>query len=228
MFAPVDDFAHYTGQPLIGTGPYRIADYSFGKRIRYVRHLDYWGEQLALNQGRHNFDSIKYQVYSDDVVALSAFKSHYYDFHLESVAKLWHTSYNGPPFDNNAIRKELINDDGPQPMQAFVMNLRNPLFDDIRVRKALNLAFDFPWLNTNMFYDSYTRTTSFFQGTDFAAKTKADLPFSKRERLLQAKQLLDEAGWIIKDGVRVHKDSFKPFEFTVLITSPSFSHMFTV
>lgn len=40
-------------------------------------------------------------------------------------------------------------------MQGLVMNLRKPLFQDIRVRRALNLAFDFEWTNAQLLYGEY-------------------------------------------------------------------------
>ena len=39
-------------------------------------------------------------------------------------------------------------------MQAFAFNIRRPQFQDARVRRAFNLAFDFEWTNKNLFYDA--------------------------------------------------------------------------
>ena len=50
-----------------------------------------------------------------------------------------------------------------------VFNLRTEKFKDPRVREALSLTFDFPWLNTNIFYGAYHRTQSFFQNSDMQA-----------------------------------------------------------
>ena len=54
-------------------------------------------------------------------------------------------------------------------MQAIVMNLRRPIFQDIRVRQAMTLAYDFEWLNKTMFYGQYERLQSFFHGSELAA-----------------------------------------------------------
>ena len=45
-------------------------------------------------------------------------------------------------------------------MQAFAFNMRRPQFQDPRVRRAFNLAFDFEWANKNLFYDQYMRASA--------------------------------------------------------------------
>ncbi len=222
VFDAVDDFANYTSKALVGTGPYYISGHTLGKSVSYTRDKKYWGRKLWLNQGRHNFDTIHYQVYSDATVTLSAFKTHDFDLHIENVAKLWHTSYVGPMFDTGQVHKVLIPDSGPHPMQAFIFNLRKPMFADVRVRQALNLAFDFDWINTNIFYNSYTRSNSYFLGTPFAGDVShTPSPSSHREQLLLADKLLNAAGWIVKYGKRVHSATLQPLSFTMLVYSPS-------
>ncbi len=55
-------------------------------------------------------------------------------------------------------------------MQAFIYNLRNPLFRDWRVRRALVYAFDFEWTNRNLFFGQYRRTRSFFDNSELASR----------------------------------------------------------
>ena len=50
--------------------------------------------------------------------------------------------------------KEMLPDNTPSGAQGFYINLRREKFQDIRVRKALDLAFDFEWKNANLFYGS--------------------------------------------------------------------------
>ena len=241
-------------QPLIGTGPYVIKKFKLGQNIYYERDKNYWGKDLAVNRGRHNFDTLAYHVYQDDDVALTAFKSHHYDFHHESVAKLWKTAYRGPLFTQKKILKKSIKDYKPKNMQAFAMNIRNGLFKDRRVRLALNYAFYFDWINQNIFYNSYTRTNSYFSDTRFAgnhipteAERTALAPYQSslpdgivsqafklpnatshqdhRQDLQVAAQLLSDAGWDLVRGKLVHRVTRKPFVFTMLLHSASMTRI---
>src|SRR3569623_1681652 len=54
-------------------------------------------------------------------------------------------------------------------MVGFIPNLRNEKFKDVRVRKALNYAFDFESLNKTLFYGQYERISSYFYGTPLAS-----------------------------------------------------------
>ena len=67
-------------------------------------------------------------------------------------------------------------------MQAFVMNLRRAWFQDARVRRAFNLAFDFEDINRTIFYGLYRRVNSFFAGTELAS---SGLPQGKELAILE-------------------------------------------
>ena len=164
------DFSEPTTDVPLGSGAYTISDYNMGQYVVYKRIEDYWAIDLPVNRGRLNFDFIRYDYYRDENVALEAFKAGEYDFYLESIAKNWATLHSGPNYDQGYIIKEEVPHEIPANMQAFVFNTRRPFFSDRRVRQALNLALDFQWMNTNLFYGQYTRTRSYFQNTEYEAK----------------------------------------------------------
>ncbi|MEC9483349.1 MAG: extracellular solute-binding protein, partial [Halomonas sp.] len=164
------DFTAPTLDPLLGSGPYRIAEVEPGRRIVYQRVEDYWGQDLPVNRGRNNIDRLIFDYYRDQTVALEAFKAGNLDMRIESSASNWATAYDFPAVANGYVEKLLIPDGQPAGMQAYVMNLRREKFQDPRVREALNLAFDFPWLNKNLFYGAYKRTHSYFENSEMAAQ----------------------------------------------------------
>ena len=94
-------------------------------------------------------------------MAFEGFKSGEYFFRAESKARTWSTGYNFPAVKAGMITKAQIANNNPVPMQAIVMNLRRPIFQDIRVRQTMTLAYDFEWLNKTMFYGQYERLQSF-------------------------------------------------------------------
>ena len=125
---------------------------------------------MPVNRGRHNFDQRQYDYYRDSTVALEAFKAGEYDFRSEHASKAWATGYTGAPFaDGRHHIKEEIAHENPRGMQGFIMNTRRSMFSQPEVRKALALAFDFEWTNSNLFYGAYTRSHSYFSNSEMAA-----------------------------------------------------------
>jgi len=244
------DFEATTLTPVLGSGPYRVVDVEPGRSITYARVAGWWAADLAINRGRYNFDTLRFDYYRDGTVALEAFKAGEFDLRVENVAKMWATAYTGPAFDAGHAKREEIRHQRPTGMQAFAFNLRRPAFADRRVREALALAFDFEWTNANLFHGAYARTVSYFSNSDLASRglpSAAELellePFrgevpaevfteafgppatdgsgKDRGNLRRAAALLKEAGWHIEDGKRVHAEFDAPLRIEFLMVSPT-------
>ncbi|HDZ37996.1 MAG TPA: ABC transporter substrate-binding protein, partial [Marinobacter sp.] len=240
--------------PPVGSGAYRIGSFEAGRSIVYDRVKDYWAKDLGVRKGRFNFDHIRYDYYTDDTVALESFKAGNFDFRLESSAKNWATSYTGDKFDNGTIVKEAIEHHRPTGMQGFVFNTRKEVFSDPRVREALAYAFDFEWTNKNLFFGQYTRTDSYFENSELASTglpTGRELeilngfrdqldddiftkPFTVpstegkqglRKNLKTALELLRSAGYEVRNGKMVHKETGKPLKFEILLFQKTFERV---
>ncbi|HTR06533.1 MAG TPA: extracellular solute-binding protein [Paraburkholderia sp.] len=228
----------------IGSGPYVIERYSNGRTITYKLDPNYWGKDLPVRVGTNNFERITYKLYSDDVARLEAFKAGEYDALVENVARNWVRRDVGKRFDSGELIKREFPQHNGTGMQGFVLNLRKPVFQDVRVRRALDLALDFQWLDRMLFYNQYRRIDSWFVNTDLQAKglpTPGELallepwrksldpavfgpppvqpdttpPGSLRANLLKARALLAEAGWTYRDGA-LRNAKGEPFVFEVL------------
>jgi len=248
------EFDKTTLEPPLGSGPYRIKSFEPGRRIVYERVADYWGKDLAVNRGRHNFDVISYDYYRDSTVELEAFKAGEFDFRLESSAKNWATAYQIPALRDGLLIKAEIHHNRPAGMQGFVYNTRRGQFADPRVRAALAYAFDFEWSNKNLFYGQYKRTRSYFDNSELGAtglpspeELKVLEPFRGkvpeevftkeynppatdgtgriRDNLREGDRLFKEAGWIVKDGQRVNAKTGRPFEFVITLVQPDFERI---
>ncbi|WP_112056350.1 extracellular solute-binding protein [Onishia taeanensis] len=245
------DFTATTLDPLLGSGPYRISEVQPGRRIVYERVEDYWGKDLSVNQGRHNIDELVYDYYRDQTVALEAFKAGNLDMRIESSARQWATAYDFPAAENGLVKQLNIHDGQPSGMQAYVMNLRRETFKDPRVREAINLAFDFSWLNDNLFYGAYERTESFFENSPMAASGlpsedelalleplrdqlpasvfETPLPLEEpeklRPRLAKALELLNEAGYVVREGVMTQVETGEPLSLEVLLYDTQFERV---
>ncbi|KRG34588.1 MULTISPECIES: extracellular solute-binding protein [unclassified Psychrobacter] len=163
------DFEKITLTPLMGSGPYKLGRVDAGRSVSYVRDPNYWGRDLMVNRGRYNFDMIKFVYYQSDEIAFEGFKSGQYRFRPENKASNWATGYNFPAVKAGLINQETISSENPVPMQGLVMNMRRPIFQDIRVRQALSKAYDFEWMNKTLFHGQYERLQSFFHGSELAA-----------------------------------------------------------
>ncbi|HAK63821.1 MAG TPA: hypothetical protein DCO82_11330 [Alphaproteobacteria bacterium] len=225
------EFGASTVEPPLGSGPYRVKDVQLGRSITYARNPDYWGWKLPVNRGRFNFASIRYNFYRDRSVAFEAFKAGAYDLRGEFTSKTWATEYDFPALREGKVIRDTLPDENPSGVQGYFINQRREKFQDIRVRQALDLAFDFEWANRNLFFGLYTRTDSYFENSALEARgapSEAELallqpyrdqlpesvfglPYSPpvsdgsgnvREALKQAGVLLDAAGWRVLDGKR--------------------------
>ena len=154
----------------LGSGPYRIQSLVPSKTITYTRVRDSWAEGHPTRVGQHNFDTIEFEVFEEATVAIEAFKKNAYDWKDVYSAKEWATDYESfePLADGRVIREEFP-DETSGLMQAFVPNLRREKFQDPRVRRALNLAFDFETTQRTRFYGQYERGDSFFDRTELAS-----------------------------------------------------------
>jgi microcin C transport system substrate-binding protein len=247
------DFEKTTLEPPLGNGAYRVDAVDPGRSITYRRVKDYWGAKLPVNVGRENFDSIRIDYYRDFTVAVEALKGHEYDFRQENVARIWATAYNIPAVTQGLVRKEEIPNEVPTGMQAFIYNTRRPIFQDVRVRRALAHAFDFEWSNKNLFFSAYTRTKSYFSNSELASSglpTPEELkvlePFrgkvpdevftreyqppatdgsgNIRDGAREALKLLAEAGWTVK-GQKLMNERGEPMQFEILLDDPTWERI---
>ena len=235
-------------QKPIGSGPYVIASYSGGTQIVLTRNPHYWAADLPVRRGMYNFDRIVYKLYGDNTAKLEAFKAGEYDVSVEYRARAWVRDYIGKRFRNGDIKKTVFTHRNDAGMQGFYMNTRRPLFQDARVRQALDLALDFQYLNRQLFYNQYGRSDSFFTNSELAAHGLPDAgeralleplakryprdfdpatlgpavvqpstaaPQTLRKNLMQARQLLADAGWTYRNGALRNKAG-QPFVFEIL------------
>ncbi|MDB5378655.1 MAG: transporter substrate-binding protein [Rubritepida sp.] len=247
------DFSRPTLDVPLGSGPFRLERFEPGRSVVYRRVDDYWARDLPTKRGFNNFDVLRYEYFRDTTVDFEAFKAGQIDFRTENTARNWATGYDFPAVRRGLVKRDELRHERPTGMQAFVMNLRRPLFQDARVREALSQVFDFEWLNANIFNGLYTRTTSFFSNSELASSglpTGKELavlePFrsqlpdtvftvesrlpttdgtgNNRDGLRRALDLMRQAGWTIRDRRLVNAQGQR-FEFEILLNGPTFERI---
>ena len=245
----IRNFDDTTLEPPLASGPFTVAEIDPGRSLTFRRNPDYWGRDLAVNAGRHNFETLRYDYFRDASVALEAFKAGDYDLRFEGDATRWATQYDFPAVRDGQVVRDVIETGVPSGLDALTFNLRKAKFSDIRVREALTLAFDFEWINKSLLHDGYARTASMFTGSDMAASGPpegAELALLEpwrgkipdavfgpayrppatdgrgrpRANLKRAAALLDAAGWNVADGKRVDANG-APLQIEITIRRPS-------
>lgn len=213
----------------IGSGPYRIGPVRFGKDITYVRDSAYWAKDLPVRRGTGHFDRITVKIYRDNTARLEALKAGEFDLMRFFSAGDWARRVTGKKFDRGELVKVELAHRLPSGFQSYVLNTRREPLKDVRVRQALGLALDYEWMNRQMFYNAYKRVNGLFGNTacqatgnpshaelallnpwrnqvpaavfgPMAQPPRTDGTHGLRANLLQAKQLLAEAGWIYQNG----------------------------
>lgn len=249
-------FNETTLTPPMGNGPYKVIAVVPGRSITYERMDNYWADHLPVLKGRYNFKTIRYDYYRDDTVAVEALKAGEYDFRKENIAKTWSKAYNIPHVQDGRMTKEVLIDGTPTGMQAFVFNTRRSKFKDPKVREALSNAYDFEWANKQLFFSAYTRNISFFGNSEYQSSGLPDTselsllepyrsilpprlftePFSlattagdgnARPNLIKSQQLLNEAGWVVKDLKRIDPSTGQQATIEFLLSSSSFERVLT-
>ncbi len=244
-----------TLEPPLGSGPYRIKEFSPGHNIVYERVKNYWGKDINVRVGRDNFDELRYEYFRDVTVAIEAFKANTVDWRTENSAKNWATAYDFAAAKDGRVILEEFPIANVGLMQGFAFNIRRDKFKDPRVRLAFNYAFDFQELNKQLFFGQYKRTTSFFQGTDLAAtglpkgrelelldtvrdKVPPEVfhkvysnpaggsPAAVRNNLREAVHLFREAGYHVREQQLVNAKTGEPFTVEFLSNTPLFERIF--
>jgi microcin C transport system substrate-binding protein len=238
----------------LGSGPYRMKEFVPGRTVVYERVKDYWGKDINVNIGRNNFDEIRYEYFRDSTVALEAFKGDQIDFRAENSALFWATRYDFPAVKEGRVRREEFTERSRGNMQAFIFNTRREKFQDPRVRRAFNYAFDFEEANKQLFFGQYQRISSYFHGSELASsglpqgeelailETVRDKvppevfttpytnpefgsPEKARANLREGTRLLREAGFEVRNQRLMRAVSSEPLSVEILTPDPSFERI---
>ena len=249
------DFEASTLTPGIGSGPYVLDSLEVGQQIVYRRNPEYWGNDLPINKGRHNFDRIRIEYFADYNSAFEGFKAGTYTYRTEASSKIWATGYDFPAIQKGWAKKDTPPDGTLASGQSFVFNLRRDKFQDKRVRQAIGMMFNFEWSNKTLFYGIYERIDSFWENSYLkaaGAPTEGELAFLRpladklpkgvldgpvvmapassdrqldRKNLRRASAMLDEAGWPVGDDGMRRNAAGKTLQVEILNDSQAFDRV---
>jgi len=244
IYEPVD-FNRTSLMLPVGSGPYRLAQFEQGRSLTLVRNPDYWGRNKPVNRGLYNVDEIRTDYFREVNGAFEAFKAGAADLWLETNPARWEDGYDARLFREGGARKFVLPHGRPSGMNGIALNSRRTAFADWRVRKAVALVFDGDWVNRTLYRGAFARTRSAFDNSTLAAKGPPPAeeqallapfesgldpdvlaagfppdpplgPDGQRMALRAADRLLNDAGFVLRDGVRRLPDG-EPFRFEVML-----------
>lgn len=241
--------------PMPGSGPYIIESWNMGAHLKVTKNPDWWGKHLPQNTGRYNFETISVDFYRDASVMREAFFAGNLDFYAEGTIKDWKLAYDIPPVRDGRIVRTDVKTPGVFGMTGIFMNTRRPFLQDMRVRQALTLLFNFERINKTMFFNSFERPDSFWTGseslqtrdpmTDEERKIMETLPgidiadyerlpslvkhastSETRAHMREALKILAEAGWTLQEGI-LRNQSGEPMHLRLILSSPNMTRLFS-
>lgn len=214
----------YNNKGYVGSGPYRMASYEPGSRIRLVRNEGFYGDKPAIAE-------LVYPIYTDPNQTLLKLKAHEL-----SAGALTPGQYreeilqyeqgkpkpSGSPFFDGRVQCRTLD----QPVYRYLgWNADRPLFSDKRVRRAMTMALDRQQIIDSVFVGlGQVINGPYLPSTPYYDASIPLIPFD----LAGARKLLEEAGWRDTDGdglvdKELHPGDGKrtPFEFSMLLYGSS-------
>lgn len=127
----VEKYGADFGKNPVGTGAFKLAEWTLGQRVVFAKNPDYW------NKGLPYLDKITFEIGQEPIVALLRLQKGEIDVPGDGI----------PP----AKFQEVVNDpdqkarvvEGGQLHTGYVtMNVNIPPFDNVKVRQAVNMAIN--------------------------------------------------------------------------------------
>lgn len=194
------------GRSPVGTGPYKFVKWVTGREIVLEKNSDYWGK-------KPNLEKIVFKTISDPTVAFQVLKRQEIDFSRLTPIQ-WDRQSDTKNFKNNFNKYSYF-----RPNYSFIgWNSKKPFFEDKNVRKAMTHL-----LNRKLILEKVLLGLGAIVSSPFYLNSpeydKSIEPYSYDPN--EAKKLLDEAGWIDRDGDGIRDKNGEKFEFEFLLPSGS-------
>jgi peptide/nickel transport system substrate-binding protein len=208
-----DQYPNFNDNPAsrspVGTGPYKFVRWDTGSQVVLERNPDYWGGTIAYPQ------RIVYRIIEEPYVAGQLLKKGEIDvFYKVSPIQWLHELEHSPSMSH---LHEMVYS---YPAYSYIgFNLREPIFQDVRVRHALDLLIPRDRILSEIYLNQYASKTS---GYDLPASPSYnhDVPPTPYDPA-QALQLLNAAGWKNDHGDGLLYKDGQPLGFTLLYPSGS-------
>ena len=207
-----------------GSGPYKLEKFKKGNNIIFKRRDDFWAKDERGNIGLNNFDRIQFSVVRDRNLMFEKFKKGELDYYVVAVARKWVEEMNFDKIQNGWIQKRKIFTFQPNGVSGLALNMRQPPFDDVRVRKAMSYLYNRPVFMEKLFFNEYVSTYSYFPGSIYENPTNERIDYDPEK----AQALLKEAGWTERNSQGLLEKDGRPFVVTALYGEKTLERHLTI
>lgn len=178
-----------------GAGPYELIKWETGQRVILQKKENWWGDQLAGKSPRFEAypDRLNFEIINDWTTAINALKGRQVDVIRNIRAKDYRDLEGNERFRSSHHLFQ------PSSLSyTYVgMNMKHPIFSDLKVRKAFNHLVDKTKVIDIIMYGLADPTN----GPIHPSKAYYNDQLEAYEfDLKKAQQLLEEAGWTDSDG----------------------------
>lgn len=204
------------------SGPYKISKLRKNRSVELERRSDWWGDNLAYNYGKFNFQKIKYKYMEDRVKTLEAFKKGDLDVYPIFTASIWMKQTNFEAVEKGWVNRERIYNKRPIGGQGFAINLREDKFKDIKIREALTLLLDRQKINDKFMYNQYFMLNSYFPDL-YNGNQNPNIKIEDYQPE-KARALFKDAGYQVNNRGQLEKDG-KVFSISFLTAMEDLRHL---
>ncbi|HXK18476.1 MAG TPA: ABC transporter substrate-binding protein, partial [Polyangiaceae bacterium] len=180
----------------IGTGPFRFAEWLPGQYIHLARNEQYWGRKAE-------YHDLFYRTIPDYLTMEVELGAGAVDMYLAQPHQV-------KRYEQDERYQVVQHNDGYYSYIGY--NMRRPLFQDARVRRALGMAIDVDSIIKYVLSGQGKRATGpYYSNTPYYDPDVKPLPYDPKGAL----ELLAQAGWHKSSNGILEKDG-KAFAFTLV------------
>ncbi len=202
----------YEENPVCG-GPYQFLKRAKGQEIILERREDWYMRDGKQVRPKPHFKTLRFRVITDSNTALLALKNGDVE-DMEFQPEQWVEQTNDSDFYRLNTKARGVQ----WVYYYFGWNCKIPLFEDVKVRRAMSYCVDYDHILETLCYGLYPPCTSEYHEDSWAGPEKPRAPY--KQDFDKAEALLEEAGWIDRDGDGIREKMINgkkvKFEFTIM------------
>ena len=204
------------------SGPYKIKTFREDRYVELARRADWWGFHKNWNRGKYNFEKIRYRFMNDQTKALEAFKKQDINVYAIYTSSIWMKQTDFDAVQKGWAAKQRIFNKEPIGFQGMAINLRRPQFQDVRVRRALNMLLNREAMNEKYMFGQYFLLNSYYP--DLWENNQNPTVPNYKFNPDSARALFAEAGYKVNGQGILEKDG-KPFAINFITSQEDLRHL---
>lgn len=192
---PTSEFSKTLNKTMIGSGPYKLDNFDRAKGITLIKNPDWWGKDLDFFKAQYNFEKVSIKFIPDQDVEVQKIEKGDLDY-LPMSSEVYFKKTNSNKWGKE-IKKVEIKNNSPRGYGFIAFNLKNEIFKNLKVRKAVAHLFNRrEMIKKFLFNKSVPATGPLYLQSEYANQEVKPIEYDVKEAI----KLLKEEGWELKEG----------------------------